>query len=75
MERISEDMIIIRKPRNCFGCLQKINRGDQAKIQTNSDDGQIYNITLCMQCSAKVSGMDWGETFYEGDLINETLGD
>ncbi len=31
MERISDKMVIVRKARKCFGCLEMINKGDEAE--------------------------------------------
>lgn len=68
MDRVSEKKVTIRKARKCFGCLRIINRGETANIQTNSEDGKIYNITICEKCQVIVSGSTSGFEFSEGEL-------
>lgn len=59
---------VIRKPRKCFGCERMIFKGDTAHIQTNTDNGEIYDITLCGVCDGIVSNMRSDDEFSEGDL-------
>ncbi len=68
MEVLKVKAVKIRKPRDCFGCCGKLNKGDAAHIQTNTDMGCIYDVTLCVSCNEKVKDMDSGDFFGEGDL-------
>jgi len=68
MERISNKSVTIRKPRKCFGCCRQIKKGDRAYVQTNSDDGRIYSLTLCSDCQKKVEEMRYDDEFSEGEL-------
>ena len=68
MGTISEKIIIIRKPRKCFGCLRLMEKGETALTQTATNDGKIYDITICDECREKVSNMGSDEEFFEGDL-------
>jgi len=68
MGRINQKTVIVRKPRNCFGCLQKINKGESANIQTNSENGKIYSLTICPACQLKINQMHHDDEFYNGDL-------
>ena len=71
MSRVSDKIVIIRKARPCFGCSQPISKGDTAHIQTNTDDGRLYSITLCEACQEKVARMNSDDEFGEGDLKGE----
>jgi len=68
MNRINQKTVIIRKPRKCFGCCQMINKGETAYIQTNSEDGKIYSLTICDLCQDKVKQMEYDDEFFEGEL-------
>lgn len=70
-DRISEKTVTIRKPRECFGCCWVLIKGDEAYIQTNADNGRIYDITLCMRCREITSKMSPDDEFGEGDLEDE----
>ena len=68
MGRICEKDVRIRKPRNCFGCLRRLKAGDRGHIQTNTEEGKIYSITLCADCKTKIGEMHCDDEFYEGEL-------
>ena len=46
MDRVSDKKVVVRKERKCFGCLRIIERGERAHVQTNTEDGKIYSITI-----------------------------
>lgn len=70
MERIKDKKVTVRKSRICFGCLRKINKGETANIQTNSEDGKIYSLTLCTECQEKTTEMHYNDEFFEGDFAH-----
>ena len=67
MDRISDKIVKVRKPRPCFGCLQMMNKGDEVHSQTNSEDGKIYTLTVCKPCMSYVNELRI-EEYGEGDL-------
>jgi hypothetical protein len=69
MDRIRDKKVTIRKPRKCFGCSDMMNKGDTAHTQTNSDNGQIHDITICVLCNAYVvNNLGADDDFCEGEL-------
>jgi len=71
MDRVSDKKVVVRKERKCFGCLRIIERGERAHVQTNTEDGKIYSITICEECQVIVSGSTSGSEFSEGELQEE----
>ena len=67
-EVLKSKRVTIRKPRLCFGCGHPLKKGDKAAIQTNVDNGTIFDIPLCDICDDIVSDMQYGDWFGEGDL-------
>jgi hypothetical protein len=72
MDRIRDKKVTIRKPRKCFGCLSVMSKGDTAYTQTNSDDGRIYDLTVCVKCNTYiVRNLQSDDEFNEGELKDE----
>lgn len=73
MDRIREKSVLVHKPRNCFGCLVWLKRYTAAWVQTYTDNGTIYDITLCVNCREIVAQMGSDDEFGEGDLQEQVL--
>ena len=66
---INHERVSVRKPRKCFGCLDPLEKGATAYIQTNTQDGKIYKLTFCMACEKKIcTEMRYDNEFSEGEL-------
>ena len=69
---ISEKDVIVRKPHQCFGCLQSIQKGDPANRQVCTDSGEIYSLYMHTYCDSvmyemlSIYGMDNEELLIEG---------
>ena len=49
MELLREKIVKVRKEHSCFGCNDKINKGQKALSMTVVNDS-IYNLYECMEC-------------------------
>ena len=69
MGTIRTKAVRIRKPRKCFGCLDLLKKGSVGHTQTITDNGQIYDVTVCPACYAYIQGhIGYDDCFCEGEL-------
>lgn len=50
MKQISNKIVTIRKPHNCFGCYRKFEKGEGMKSETCVNEGDIYTLYSCQTC-------------------------
>jgi len=67
MDILSNQLVKIRKPRQCFGCLRKFEIGTQMRRQVNIFDGEIGTVYSCETCDTLMSN-------YKKEFIDESEG-
>lgn len=65
-EFYSEKIVKVRKPRQCEGCGQMLNKGDQALVYSGKFDGDFGHFTLHQECrEAELAWNKMAETLYD----------
>ena len=71
-ELISFDIVKLRKPNRCFGCLAPLPKGSTAERNVCKGDSGLYTIYLCEDCAEFEKTLPdeyWADgCYYEGDL-------
>jgi hypothetical protein len=51
METIKDKIVKTRKNHTCLCCCKTIEKGTPTRTQTNKDDGQIWTVRFCDDCT------------------------
>ena len=70
---ISTSKVRIRKGRRCFGCERFQPAGTEMHAKKTRGGGRLYTLHLCGRCAEVADGLDYGDTYGQGDLLDEEL--